>query len=230
MTFKDLEKLVRQETGDAEEPYFVSTASILAYANDAETEACLRSRLLTDSTTAEVCTVSLVAGTSVYAVDSRVLWVLRGEVSGENKPMGRVSFAVLDALVPDWRSHTGTPVAFVTGMGSGVMMVYPKPVAAGTLSMSVQRGPLVAMSGASSIPEIPGRLVPKLALWIKHRIYNIQDSELFDGTKAGFHLAEFETVFGKRPKEHFGLFESMEIPEYIPVASSDGLVGCGDYF
>lgn len=216
MTFTEIEKLVRREIDDevgADADKYVQKWQVLAYANDAEQEACIRGRLLTDSTSAEVCSVALTAGTATYAFDPRILHLLRGKVAGAARPVSRVSFTRLDELVESWEDHTGEVVAFVTGMDKRMLRLYRNPVADGVLNLSVVRLPLADMT-ADTGPEIPTYLHTALVPWIKYRIYNNQDSELFNKARATEMLAQFELKFGRRPADQGDIFDAMQIPQY----------------
>lgn len=223
MTFADLEKTVRREIADetgGDPDRHVQRFQMLAYANEAVAEACIRGRLLVDSSTAEICTIPLVAGTSVYPVDSRVLSILRGKPTG-GMPLNRMSFLLMDEHMPGWDEKTGTPTMFITGMDKQAVRLYSIPAADGTLNLTVIRLPLQEMQGNSDSPEIPARLHQSLVLWMKHRVYNNQDSELFDRNRADIHLELFERKFGTRPADQDDLFEAMQ---YTQMRPDNGLV------
>lgn len=216
MTFAEIEKLVRREIDDevgADADRYVQQWQILSYLNDAEREACIRGRLLTDSTTDEICAVELTAGVSTYAYDPRILSVLRGKLTGARKPLSKISFTRLDELVEGWEDQSGEPVAFVTGMDKGLLRLFKTPAAAGMLNLTVIRLPLADITIRSS-PEINPYLHVALVPWIKYRIYNNQDSELVNKMRADQALAQFESKFGTRPPDQGDIFEAMQIPQY----------------
>lgn len=232
MNFSEIEKLARREIIDdvgQEKSRFVKSWQMLAYANEAEVEACIRARLLVDSTTNDICAVQIEQGTSVYSYDPRIALILRGKVTGSAAPLKRVSFTCLDESYPEWEEQTGEILAFVTGMDKGKIRLFRKPAAVSVLNLTVVRTPLSEMANDSDTPEISSRLHPALIYWIKHKIYNNQDSELFDKNRADVHLQMFEQKFGKRTAELNDVFDAMQIPQYIP--SSHGQSDCGtDYF
>lgn len=213
MTFADIEKLVRREIDDeegADANRYVRQWQILSYLNDAEHEACIRGRLLTDSTTAEICAATLTAGVSTYAHDPRILSVLRGKLTGASKPLSKISFTQLDELIDGWEDLQGDPVAFVTGMDKGQLRLFKNPTAAGVLKLTVIRLPLTDVTTKTS-PEINTYLHGALIPWIKHRIFDNQDSELFNGNRSAEMLAQFEAKFGKRPADQADIFEAMQV-------------------
>jgi hypothetical protein len=219
MTFAEIEQLARREiddeVGNGSDRY-VESWQMLAYANEAEAEACIRARLLVDSTTPEICSIPLVAGTAHYRHDPRVTLILRGKLAGAINPLGKVSHTIMDELYPGWEDQTGEVKAFVTGMDKGNIRLFRSPAVNSTLNLTVVRMPLSPMVGDGDSPEIPGYLHPSLVLWIKHKAYNNQDAELFDKNRADVHLALFEQKFGRRTDNPPDVFDSMQLPRYIP--------------
>jgi hypothetical protein len=218
MKYSDIDAMVRREIEDekgADTARRVKAWQMLAYANEAEAEACIRARLLTDSTTNDICAIAIEAGKSVYAYDPRIVYILRGRISGQKRPMVKVSHTVMDELYPGWDERTGEVQAFVTGLHKGMLQIYRQPTAPGVLNLTVVRTPLTRMAANGDTPEIPERFHPGLVLWIKHRVYNNQDTELFDKNRADVHLAEFERMFGVR-QQAFDLFDLMPFSHRLP--------------
>jgi len=226
MTFSEIEELTRyeicDETGASPGDFRVKPSQMLAYANEAEMEACLRSRLLRDSSTPAICQVAIIAGVSVYDYDPRIMLVLRGRMTGATDPLVRISHTVMDDQLPGWQDMTGEVKAFVTGMDTGKIRFDRIPTAAGLLNLTVVRGPLNQMTVSKDSPEINSRLHQYLILWIKHRIFNNQNSELFDRNRSDIHLAEFERIFGKRPVDPYDIFAAMEFTGSVPGVSCYG--------
>ena len=226
MTFAEIEELTRyeicDETGTSPEDFRVKPSQMLAYANDAEMEACLRSRLLRDSSTAAICQVAITAGVSVYDYDPRIILILRARIIGATAPLVRISHTVMDEQLPGWQDMTGEVKALVTGMDTGKIRFDRIPAAAGVLNLTVARGPLNPMKASKDSPEIHSRLHQYLILWIKHRIFNNQNSELFDRNRSDIHLAEFERIFGKRPADPYDIFAAMEFADSVPGVDSYG--------
>ncbi len=230
MTFAEIEELARYEicddTGFSPDDFRVKPAQMLAYANEAEMEACVRGRLLRDSSTTEICRIAISPGLAVYDYDPRIILILRGSITGSTKPLTRISHTVMDAKLPGWQDMTGNVRAFVTGMDTGKIRFDRIPAAGGVLNLTVSRAPLSPMKSSKDAPEIPARLHQHLILWLKHKVYNNQDAELFDKNRADIHLAEFERIFGKRPADPYDIFAAMEFTNEVP-----GMECCGeDYY
>lgn len=216
MTFTEIEQLVRREIDDEvglDADKYVRQWQILSYLNDAEREACIRGRLLTDSATADVCSIQLTAGVATYLFDPRILLVLRGKLTGAAKPLSKISFTRMDELLDSWEDQSGEVVAFVTGMDKQQLRLFRVPSATGVLNLTVVRLPMQDVTKTTS-PEIAPYLHVSLVPWIKYRIYSNQDSELVNKARASEMLLQFETKFGKRPADQGDIFESMQIPAY----------------
>lgn len=202
MKFYEIDALARYELADlvgaASAQAHISTEEMYAYVNEAENEACRRARLLVDSSTAAICQIPLVAGTSVYTFDERIIFIKRGMLTDGVKPLNKASHVIMDESIQGWEAHSGTVETFVTGLFSSKLKLYKNPSSSGTLNLTVIRTPLVEMTLPDDSPEIPTRFHKALILWVKHKAFNVQDSELFDRNKADIHLLEFEKYFGKR--------------------------------
>jgi hypothetical protein len=219
MNFRAIDELARREIADevgVEKLRLIKGWQMLAYANEAVAEACIRGRLLTDSTTSDICSIPIVAGTSVYAHDPRIIHIMRGKISGASRPLKRVSFTVLDDTYQGWEDKSGEIEAFVTGMDKGKIRLFRNPAAVATLNLTVARLPLVQMVDLADEPEIHSSLHTSLVYWIKHKVYNNTDAELFDKNRADVHLQMFEQKFGTKTANPHDVFDAMQIPQYVP--------------
>lgn len=199
MTLSELIKIARQRLGDTVRgPYLWTTAELKEFANDAQREACRRSRLIVDSTTAEICQITLASGTDTYALDDRVIFIKRAIVDGQSMPLGRAHSADLDNNAPGWETETGLPRAYVPNMDVHSFRPYPAPDGAYTVRLTVIRTPLVDMDDGDDTPEIRGRYHLGLVNWMQYRAYMKQDSQVFDPKAASVAESMFEAEFGKR--------------------------------
>lgn len=198
MTLGDLLDLWRKEIDDVAQPYLWSDDEAIEYADDAQNEACRRGRLLVDSETTAVCNIALVDGTSSYALDSRVIRVNRAKVSGESSPLAFCMVRDLDERAPGWEDWSeSTPTILVPDWQSGKIRLVATPDAAGTLTMTVVRLPLVELNDADQSFEIRTEYVRNLRHWLSYRAYMKRDSETYNPQKAADALALFEREFGK---------------------------------
>jgi hypothetical protein len=197
MKLRDLVKIFRDEVDDVTEPFLWTEEELIDYANDAENEACRRSRLLIDSTTVEICQIAVTANTAGYALDPRVIFVRRAKLATKSLPLGRASVRDLDDETPGWDAHTGTVSAYIPDHDTGKLRLYRIPTVNDTLNLTVVRLPLEAMENLDAEPEIHRRYQRNLRHWLKWRAYSKQDAETMDEKKAAAGLALFEQEFGK---------------------------------
>lgn len=200
MKLSELLELTRVEIDDTEAPYLWSDAELIDAAADAENEACRRARLIIDSSTAAICQISVTAASNLYALDDRVLFVRRAKMGLEDSPLCRASYRDMDANMLGWESHTGTPTHYITDYETGKIRLYPTPVAADTLSMTVVRLPLVQLSDPELDPEIKPHYHRSLRFWMMYRAYSKQDVDAHDDKRAADNLALFEQEFGPKSR------------------------------
>ena len=81
MNLSEIVTAARQRLEDETQPYLFSTSRLEYWANEANIEACRRSRYLVDNTQS----VSLVSGTSDYDNPDNVIFIKRGKISSVNK-------------------------------------------------------------------------------------------------------------------------------------------------
>lgn len=198
MTLQELITLFRNEADDATEPYLWEDEEVIEFANDAETEACRRARLLVDSTSAATQVLVDPANNGVVRLDPSVIFVRRAQLAGRRRLM-RQTIRDLDDCDPFWRDASpGTPRVFVTDFETGVILLHPPPVDAAMLYMTVVRTPAVEMASMQDQPEIAPRFHRSLRHWMLYRAYSKQDSQANDPKKAADALALFEQEFGKK--------------------------------
>jgi hypothetical protein len=150
MTLTELDTAFRERADDVATPYLWSLALVLQYANEAQNEANRRSRLLGDTTTAAVCQIPIVAGTSTYAVDPRVLFIRRVQLGTQDFPLQKYQVGDLDRSFPGWERSTdvSSPEVWCPVEDHKIRLV-PTPDANDTLYLHVIRDPLAPMSYAA---------------------------------------------------------------------------------
>lgn len=199
MKLGDIILQARAELDDQAEPFLWPDDELQGYANEAEQEACRRSRLLIDSTTTAITQMTVTLGDPMITLDSRIIFVRRARLSGQDAPLARSTVREIDAFIPGWEDvSNSTPLAMITDYETGKLRLYPPPVAAGTLKLNVYRLPLLDMNENTDSPEINARFHRSLIHWIKYRAYLKKDSETHDPDEASKALALFEQDFGKR--------------------------------
>lgn len=197
MNLSEIIAAARIQATDTVAPYLWSDTEITGYANDAEREACRRARLITDSTTAAVCSITLSTAVS-YPLDPKVLFINRVKLVGESIPLAPISYKDLDRQVPGWEDNTGTPTHFVKDTDTGRFRPYPTPTVAGTAKLTVTRMPLEDMVTSHDEPEIRPHLHDSLLFWVLYRMFSKPDNDGHDEVKAAKNLGLFEQEFGKK--------------------------------
>jgi hypothetical protein len=186
----------RDDLDDTVAPYFHSDARLTRFLNEAQREAARRARLITDSSTAAVCQIPIVAGTALYALDPRVIYVKRAQLLSQSDKLIKVTVLQLDSGCAGWQTQEATPPThWVPDFESGKIRLFPIPKANDTLYLTVIREPLVDMSG-SLAPEIAPRYHENLVHWMRYRAYMVRDAETYDPKKAAEALQLFEAEFG----------------------------------
>lgn len=198
MKLGKLVELFRLAVDDTVVPYLWSDQEVIAYAVDAENEACRRARLLIDSSTAAICQHAIgIADTSI-TLDPRIIFVKRAIVAGQTKPLSRLNMRDLDENYPGWESHTGRIEGMVTDWETGKLRLYRVPTAIATINMTVVRLPLIEMNDFEDTPEVNARAHEGLINWMAYRAFMKPDKETYDGQRASVALGRFESEFGTK--------------------------------
>lgn len=198
---------IRELLDDTVEPYLWGDALLLLRLNTAIAEVCLRARCIKDSTSAAT-SITLVAGTSRYAVDPSVFKVGRVRVVGERNMLELRNAKWMDEHHPGWddATHTrnGTPEIAVFDASDFSMTLFPVPEAAGELTMTVWRRPFEAeqVEDMSDEPVIPALFHSELKHHVLFECYSDSDSEKRNPERAAQHYALFEQRVGRRPSAH----------------------------
>ena len=204
----------RTYTKDKSEPYMWTDDDVTLWLNEAEKEAALRARLLFDKTSS-FCTLNVVTGTSVYALDSLINEIEYAYLtdSGSVKyPLTLTDRIQLNDDNPYWRDSTFPPARFIQDDTqieiAGVMgQDY-------TLNLEVYRMPLKNIEdNTSDTPEIAGYHHEHLIKWVLHRAYLVNDSDKYNAKLSKQYLKEFEDYFGLRPRANLRKREQANRPQ-----------------
>jgi hypothetical protein len=185
----------RLELDDTEADYLWSDSELIAYANEAQEQACRRSRLIIDSSTPEVCEIQVIAGTSLYALDDRIISIKDVTDSRGFELTGK-TVAWMNEFVSGWRNVEGDFIAFITDYETNKLKVYPIPKADSVIKLRVVRTQLADMVALDSSPEIKSRYHRALIHWVKHRAYLKKDADTLDKNASVEALSLFEAEFG----------------------------------
>lgn len=183
-----------------------SNDELTLYVNDAMDEACLRSKLITDSSTAAICDIALVADQAEYTLDERIIWVQSAHQDGKDGSLEQTTERILDRALPQWRQMNSVeePSKYLIDMNSHKIRLVPAPSVpvADTLKLTVWRTQLASLDyaqAATEIPEIPAIHHLGLIDWVVRQCYLKKDVDTYDPDASARHEAIFESRFGQRP-------------------------------
>ncbi len=206
---------VRSLIDDNVEPYRWTDEDLVEYLNDSIEEICIELPLLTDSTNVTspnaICSIPIVASTSKYSLDARVVKVLDAyfdatDLSSTNYKMIIGSSYVLDEYESNWKAYSSAspPRYIIDDIDYGCIKLVPTPSKAGTLSMRVWRLPLTRLNITSfdNEPEINQRFHRHLIDGVISKAYLKMDSETYHPKKAMEHEQRWLNNISKFKKSY----------------------------
>lgn len=184
--------------GNAEETYLFKTPDVARWLVEAEQEACIRGRLLHDSS----FEIDIAAGEAVYPLSQALyeidhLGILEAG-STERRQVKLVSREWLDDNMPGWRDRSDIP-RFAIQSDTSIRLV-PTPRLAAVLKLEGYRLPVRGLTAdKSSKPEIHQAHHRHLVNWALYRAFSMPEVETLDLGRADVALAAFTAYFGDRP-------------------------------
>ena len=157
-----------------------------SYANEAVQLLCEEFLLITDSSTASVCSIVVASGTAIYPYSDKILHIEEARLSGRRKPLDFRTGAFFTAQNPEWRTQIGEPTAYCIDETTGFIRFDKIPESAGTLALTVKRMPLLDLSESrkKDPPEIHPRYHKRLKHYMLFKAYSKRDTEAIDPSKA----------------------------------------------
>lgn len=187
----------RSKSGDTASPGLWSDDQWTVALNEAETEACIRSKLIEDDS----ITSDADALDPYVKIPARAFSVRSVLVAGVPiELLSRGDFN--DRRFGDWTSATGSPTECYR-IGDKLRL-YPTPIANADVTMVAFCTPKAEMlldEADTAEPEIPGRLHIKLVDWALARFFGVPDADHFNAGLSAVHDGRFTEVFGPRPVE-----------------------------
>lgn len=200
MQLQALMQEFRIRRDDTTKPYDWSDEEVVSYINEAITEACERAWLIEDSTTPEVCRITLRADKAIYELHPSVIKVKR--VTFDGRAIDETSTEAMDMLAPEWEEETDTtPRAFILANDQGIRP-YPIPSeSGGVLNLTVYRNPIDPMSltRPKAEPEIHERHQLRMLHWAYRCAMLKRDSVTYNPEAAAAEEALFARSFGLLP-------------------------------
>ncbi|TWH63891.1 hypothetical protein LX59_03057 [Azomonas agilis] len=217
MTLKELIADFRNTTRDTIQPYLWADDLVKCWLDGAESEACIRGRLIHESSDAAVCEISVQAGQAIYDLHPSVLEItyLSFDDGSEVRPIALMGAEEMDAqLGIGWRSKEGRVTAAIqTDKRLRLAMV---PDADGVLRLECYRLPLRPLSscGEYAEPELHSAHHPQLVDWALHKAYELPDSETMDLDRSALAERSFSKYFGERPDCDLKRSTRQDIPQH----------------
>ena len=186
MDTTDLRNTLRDEVDDAVVPYLVSDALVYTYIDDAQKMFCRQTEGIEDGRRFQL---AVVANTEWYAIDKSILKLRKATDTATGRPVDLINPEKAEGLGVRFDGRTGVVRALVIGIEKNFARAWPKPSAAMTVALDVFRLPLTVNLGDEL--EIDEQHHLSLLLWVKHKFYGNEDSEVSNPNKA----AEYEQRF-----------------------------------
>jgi hypothetical protein len=206
MELAELERATRVILDDSVAPFLVESDELKRLLNDAVSEACIRTRVIQDSSSASA-TIGIVAGQATYRLNKSIFAVRRVRLEGQTEPMRLIDTAELDHEQPGWDDASrapGTPRYACFDHGTGTVRLVPTPAVDGVVRMLVWRGPTDSevMAESDDEPALPVHMHRELVHWAAAQCFLNKDSEVLDERKAAEQFQLFEAAYGRKPDLH----------------------------
>ena len=174
-------------------------AELLRLINQAHREIAVRTSCYRDGYESEICKINVVAGTSSYAIDNRILTIEDAFLTSTKLPLTKIGL-VDYREISDATTATGTPIQYTEENLPFRINLYPIPVINDTLYLTVYRFPLEDMTWAArttDLDEPHESLREALIQGALMLAYQKRDADTGDGGRQQFHAREFERMVGK---------------------------------
>lgn len=194
MTRAEMLAELREVIDDTVVPYAWSDVRLLAYLAEGQDKFCEDTGYFRDASSHNL---TLVAGTSSYAIPDRVIQVM--DVMDGSTRLGKFEEADRGEAQTPLHSvadiaQSGRPCAWQTDRETGSITLYPTPSAdtAGEIfSLRVWRYSTDALNDTGAEPEIPARFQRACVEWAAFKAFTHHDQEKQDKIKASDHLVEY---------------------------------------
>jgi hypothetical protein len=219
MRLEDLIRRFRVQANDKVEPYFNEDEDVIAWLNDAVSEACIRGRLLHESRDDAVCKIAVTAGASHYPLHPALyelsrIWFKPADGSKGNS-LSLTSVETLDHLHgrENWTGLTDSPCLAI--QDDTAIRLVPCPNIDGELQLEGYRVPLVYMQNDTDEPEINGLHHVHLIQWALAQAFSVPDAEFFDANRAAMAEQAFTEYFGQRPDSDLRRITREDVPHHV---------------
>lgn len=172
MKARQLIDLARQRLDDTKKPYLWGDDELLAYLDEAQQEACIRTGGLFESESPRITEIDVLEGESVYPLHPSILRIQRASFDG--RPVKVVTREWLYRKVAGWETMSGLPYWLICD--AAVCRLVPTPDRAAVLKLAVFRLPEDPLRLESEL-EISAPYQIKLIDWVLRCAYLKPDCE-----------------------------------------------------
>jgi hypothetical protein len=206
-TLQNLIDDARVLTRDTAQPYLWSDADWTVYANQAQTDACRRAHLITDTLTDTdgtnaLCLYTLAPAAKTITLHGSIIHVRNVVLISTGLPLPEARREDIGALFPQWESAADdVPIVWCQNYQKGKLRFYPGSAAADSVRMTVIRAPMKPMALASPGPqvnlEIDDVYREGMVLGMLARAYRKPGEETMNPQQAASYEALFTREFGE---------------------------------
>lgn len=186
MTNTELLAILRVELDDTVPTYLWSDTTLYGFIDDAQKWFC---RLTYGIADARSFTLAITVSGQWYSVDPKILKLRAAIDRSTGLPVPLVALENMANRGLRFDGVTGPIRALITGMEKGKLRACPIPNEAGTIELHTFRLPEDMAVGDDF--EIEDQHVLPLMMWVKHRAYNVRDTEVYDPKLAAQSEADF---------------------------------------
>lgn len=219
MTLNELIAQVRTLANDRIEPYFWTDEEIAAWLNEGVDEAVIRGRLLYANHD-PWCEIPIDPGEDICRLPPALYEIVHLSLMLENElrrvPVRLISREEMDATLPGWRSHSGTPGFAI--QDERTLRLAPSPDRGGVLFIEGYRLPLRKMRlkyQDEDAPEIHPASHIYLVQWALHKGFSVTDADAFDPNRSTLAEQEFSRYFGLRPDSDLRRITREDVPHHV---------------
>jgi hypothetical protein len=192
MTLSEMISSIRRQlVDDAGVDPYCTDADIIEYLNEGYNIFCRSTKIIRDSLTASVCTLTVAAGSQHIALSQLIIDIERARGSWSTTNLGRKTVAQLDEDNASWIGSAGTPTKYTLEYSSNYMSLNRAASVAGTITLTVTRLPLVSMVNAADVPAFSPAYHWMLLDYALYRAFSKKDSEINNPQKAMLHKSLF---------------------------------------
>jgi hypothetical protein len=185
-TSSKISAMIRARLDDSSEPYLISDTLLAEALDDAQREYAKRTLCLRDASN---YSITVTADEPLYDVDPLIMSIRSARLATSLRNVVPTTLAQISERIgtPDyglftsnWQDATGTPEFAITDMETDKIRLVPIPTyTSETMNLIVYLypTPITALDVELTIPD---RMRPDLVAGALHRLYRIEDAEIYD--------------------------------------------------